>query len=133
VNKKGQVLVANRSQVRRMTLAALLAQHGYAVDEASTSEETQRLVRTKHFDCVLTEYRLPEVESHRLVVELRSENPGTQVIVFDALPDTPTYVRFMEEGVFDYLVAQEGAARLVEQTGRAVAMSQAGATATAPD
>lgn len=131
MNPRGQILVANRSQIRRMTVAALLAELGYSVDEAGSSEEAQALAKAKHFDCVLTEYHMPEVKSHRLVVELKSDSPDTQVIVFDALPDTPTYVRFMEEGAFDYLAPQEGAARLVEQTCRAVAASQAGARADA--
>ena len=122
----GQILIANRSEPRRLTLAALLTEVGYVVDEAGSSEEVLKLVKSKHFDCVLTEYRMPEVESRRLVVELRSDTPETQVIVFDALPDTPTYVRFMEDGAFDYLVSQEGASRLVEQTRRAVAASQGG-------
>ena len=124
MDNRGQVLIANRSQTRRTTVAALLAKLGYSVDEAETSEDVQRLAKTKHFDCVLTEYAMPAVESRRLVIELKSDSPETQVIVFDALPDTPTYVRFMEEGVFDYLGPNEGADRLVEQTRRAVSMSQ---------
>ena len=127
----GQVLIANRSETRRTTLANLLQGLGYVVDEADSSDQVLHLAKTKHFDCVLTEYGLPGGDARRLVVELKSGDPDTQVIVFDALPDTPTYIRFMEDGAFDYLGPNEPADRLLDRTRHAVALSKAGPQAQA--
>jgi len=126
VNGSGRILIVDSGEKPHGSLAEELIGLGYRVQTASSEQEALAMARLVPFDCVVTDYRLPESDCDRLITETRQCRPATQVIVVDAAADTQRYMEVMNEGAFDYFPPWTRREEVLSQIHRAVDVSQAG-------
>ncbi|MHA7001261.1 response regulator [Aeromonas schubertii] len=90
----GQVMVVDDNQVNLSVASAMLHKLGWGVCEAHSGEEAYRLCRERHFDLVLMDIHMAELDgletSRRLNTLPESQRPG-QILALtaDCSPDLP--------------------------------------------
>ncbi len=97
------VLLADDEKLQRETLAGFLRGAGYRVLEASDGREALEAARRETVDLVLTDLRMPELDGHGLLRELKGMNPSVAVIVMTAYGTVESAVEAMQAGAFSYL------------------------------
>lgn len=93
----GTALLVEDEDLVRTSTADMLAELGYAVQDAESAEEALRLVdRGLRFDLLVTDHLMPGMTGTELAHELRARRPDLPVLVvsgyadMDALaPDLP--------------------------------------------
>ena len=104
--KRILVLVIEDNRLVRDGLAALLGGHPdlKVVAAAETATAGLAHMRATKPDVVLVDATLGNGDSHRLVRDLKSERPGTRVIVMDLLPVQEDVIAFVRAGANGFIV-----------------------------
>lgn len=105
-----RILLIDDDQVDRTAVRRALAKSGLAHDltEASDGTTGLRLAQGQAFDCVLLDYRLPDVDTFELLAALLSPAGGTQAVLMLTGEDDPDVAfRLMRAGALDYLAKAE--------------------------
>jgi len=79
-----RVLVVDDDAHTRVAVAKLLTAEGYDATVAADGEEAASLLATWRPDLVLTDLNMPRLDGRGLLLRVRSERPGTPVIVLSA-------------------------------------------------
>jgi two-component system, sensor histidine kinase and response regulator len=100
--------VADRQLVRR-AMKASTVQH--TIVEASDGASGFAAAKRETFDCVLLDYRLPDVDTFALLSALISPEGGNQpVVILTGETDPELPLRLMRAGALDYLAKSETSA-----------------------
>ena len=100
----GRFLVVDDDASQRRMLAGFLEDLEAEVVEAKSGEEALELVLSDHPDVVLTDLRMPGMDGHELLVEIRRVNPEIRVLVATAYGTVEGAVQCLKDGAFDYLL-----------------------------
>ncbi len=103
------------------SLERVLKGKGYAVTLADRGDEGLELARTKDFDVVITDLRMPGLSGLDLVRELHAAKPRLPIILMTAFGTTETAIEATKSGAYDYLLKPFEMPELIEVVGRAVA------------
>jgi signal transduction histidine kinase/response regulator of citrate/malate metabolism len=100
-----RILIVDDDDLDRLAVRRCLHQAGLAatVDEARSPAETLQQVRSEHYDCILLDYYLPELDGLALLADIRELAPQTPVVVFTGRGDEDIAVEMMKAGAADYL------------------------------
>ncbi len=149
-----RVLVIDDEPDVRLTLAHLLKRLGASAETAEDVASGLAAARTKAFDLVITDLRLPDGSGMDIVLTLEQERPTLPVAVLTAYGDIDTAVAAMKHGAVDFLtkpVSRERLAQLLQavaalrrdrissrwevvgESGAGKALSQAGKSLTSTD
>ncbi|MEO0947585.1 MAG: ATP-binding protein [Cyanobacteria bacterium J06641_5] len=82
----------------------------YQIWEAESAEEALQLCRDRHWDLVLLDLQLPDMDGLELWEQLKQANTGIRppaTILLTAFGDEATAVRALKGGISDYLVKQQ--------------------------
>lgn len=104
------ILLIDDDQVDRATVRRALAKSGLAHElvEAADGKSGLELARGRHFDCVLLDYRLPDIDSAELLAALLSPEGGKQtVLMLTGVSDQEIALRLIQAGALDYLTKAE--------------------------
>jgi signal transduction histidine kinase len=104
------ILLIDDDQVDRATVRRALAKSGLAHElvEAADGRSGLELARGRHFDCVLLDYRLPDIDSAELLAALLSPEGGKQaVLMLTGVSDQEIALRLIQAGALDYLTKNE--------------------------
>ncbi len=96
------LLVEDRDSLRRM-LATALGQEGYEVVAAADGESGIEEIRSRDYDLVLTDLKLPGASGLDVVAASREARPHVPVIVLTAHGTVQTAVDAMKRGANDFL------------------------------
>lgn len=77
---------------------------GCDVDGAATGEEGIALFQSRHFDAVLCDLVLPDIEGTEVLARLRKIAPAVPVIIMTAYGSVPTAVAALKSGAHDYIL-----------------------------
>ncbi len=99
-----RLLVVDDDSGQRETLAAFLRDLGAEVDEAGDGDQALQRLRGGHFDLVITDLRMPELDGHELLREVKQLNPEIGVILVTAYGTVEGAVRCLRDGADDYLL-----------------------------
>jgi CheY-like chemotaxis protein/anti-anti-sigma regulatory factor len=102
--RKSRVLVVDDEESVRITTAAILEQEGYEVSTASDGHEALALAARGHFDLVLTDLRMEDMDGSTLLHELQQRHPGVVTIVLTGYASIESSIDALRQGVYDYLV-----------------------------
>lgn len=105
-----RILLIDDDQVDRTAVRRALTKSGLAheLTEAPDGTTGLRLAQGKAFDCVLLDYRLPDVDTFELLASLLSPAGGTQAVLMLTGEDDPDVAfRLMRAGALDYLSKAE--------------------------
>lgn len=101
---KHRVLVVDDEENVRLTTAAILEQEGYHVETASDGREALETVGRSHFDLVLTDLRMEDMDGITLLHELQTRHPSVVTVVLTGYASIESSIDALRQGVYDYLV-----------------------------
>lgn len=99
-----QVLLVDHDGVSRYTLSKALERVGYIVAEASFAEQALDMLSRQHYDLILTEIHLPEIDGIELLRRVKARATDAVVILITGDPSVETAVQAFRGGAQDYLV-----------------------------
>jgi two-component system response regulator PilR (NtrC family) len=99
----GNILIVDDERSMREFLAIFLRRAGHRVEAAAGGHEGVATLRSREFDVVITDLRMPEVGGLEILAEAKKLYPETQVVVVTAFATTETAIAAMKAGAYDYL------------------------------
>ena len=101
----GAILIADDNRVNRLLLARGLEQEGHTVVFAEHGREALELLRKDHFDLMLLDVLMPELDGYEVLAELKRDPilRDIPVIMTSSLDELDSVVKCVEMGAEDYL------------------------------
>ena len=84
-------------------LSSYFNELGFQSEYSFRGEGGLKLVREKHFDVLLCDYRLPDKDGFEILKEIRKIRPDLPVIIITGYSDVKTAVNVIKYGAFDYV------------------------------
>ena len=97
------IVLVEDEEVLRRSLGKTLERLGHSVRTAPSAEAAQALLAEGPPDLLITDFRLPGMSGHELLVAVKSVHPHVAVIVITAHGTIDDAVAAMREGAADYL------------------------------
>ena len=99
-----RVLVVDDEESVRITTAAILEQAGYEVATASDGRDALDMAARSHYDLVMTDLRMDDMDGMTLLHELQARHPNVVTIVLTGYASIESSIDALRQGVYDYLV-----------------------------
>jgi two-component system response regulator PilR (NtrC family) len=87
----------------REFLGIYLRREGYRIEAAPGGTEAMAALKSRTFDLVITDLRMPDGDGLQILSEAKRLHPDTEVIVVTAFSTTETAIAAMKAGAHDYL------------------------------
>ena len=97
------ILVVDDDQGAQSALIQVLRREKYVADGTSSAREALEKLSEKSYDLVITDIRMEGMDGMELMRAVKSQCPGTPVIVMTAFASIDTAIRSIHEGAYDYL------------------------------
>jgi two-component system, NtrC family, response regulator GlrR len=107
-------------------LAMRLAAAGHRVSKAGSAEQALAALALERPQLVISDVQLPGIDGLELFERIRSVHPTVPVILLTAHGTIPDAVEATSRGVFTYLTKPFDGKQLLEQVGKALALSGPG-------
>jgi signal transduction histidine kinase len=101
---EARILVVDDESNVLLTLKVILQEEGYRVDTASDGLEAVEAIRSNHYDLVLTDLKMPEVDGLELLAELQKSSPTTVTIMMTGYGSVDTAIDAVRLGAYEYLL-----------------------------
>jgi DNA-binding response OmpR family regulator len=98
------ILVVDDEYAARRTLANLLQHAGYQVAEAGNGKGALELVTRRHFDLVILDLKMPDLDGTEVLAQARPLARDTVFIILTAFGTMDSAVTALRHGAFDYLL-----------------------------
>jgi DNA-binding NtrC family response regulator len=102
--RRSRILVVDDEENVRITTAAILEQEGYDVGTASDGRAALEMAARSHYDLVLTDLRMEDMDGSTLLHELQQRHPSVVTIVLTGYASIESSIDALRQGVYDYLV-----------------------------
>ncbi len=99
-----RILVAEDKENLCRLIETTLKEAGYEVSIALGGDEAIREIRSRPFDVVVSDMRMPGANGLQVFREARAQSYQPDVILMTAFADTREAVQMMKEGAADYIV-----------------------------
>ncbi|HEX7499638.1 MAG TPA: sigma-54 dependent transcriptional regulator [Polyangia bacterium] len=99
----GDILVVDDERSMREFLGIYLRREGYRIEVASGGTEAIAAIKSRAFDVIITDLRMPDVDGLTVLAEAKRTRPDAEVIVVTAFSTTETAIAAMKAGAHDYL------------------------------
>jgi DNA-binding NtrC family response regulator len=96
------IVVDDEDSIRRRCVR-LLSRQGYEVIGAADSQAALNLTRTKPFDLMLVDIRMPGLDGIELMSLVKADDPSVEAIVMTGYASVDTAVKAIKQGAYDYL------------------------------
>lgn len=100
-NQSKRILVVDDEQHITQNLLAVLDQGGYIAEIAHTSKQALTLADRNHFNCVLSDDRMPDMSPNELFRDFQRCHPGLPIILMSSC----SYEDFPQLGLTEGVVA----------------------------
>lgn len=97
------ILVIDDEKSIRKALSEILIAEGYKVEEAVDGLEGYNLIKSKSYDCVLSDKKMPKKDGLELLEALQKDNIDIPIIMISGHGSTDTAVEAVKRGAFDYI------------------------------
>ena len=116
----GRVLLVDDQPELRRIFRRTLVRLGHEVVEASNGRAAIELVRQQHFDVVLSDVRMPDMDGLELLQQLGELDAELPVVLISGGLDAEAERAAAEYGAFDYLMKPLAFEKLQDSTARAI-------------
>jgi len=101
----GAILIADDNRVNRLLLGRGLEQQGHTVVFADHGRAALDLLRSRHFDLMLLDVLMPELDGYQVLEELKLDPHlrDIPVVMTSALDELDSVVKCVQMGAEDYL------------------------------
>ncbi|MCC7030287.1 MAG: sigma-54-dependent Fis family transcriptional regulator [Chitinophagaceae bacterium] len=97
------ILVIDDEKSIRKALSEILVGEGYKVDEATDGLEGYNLIKSKKYDCILSDIKMPRMNGLEMLDKLISDGIETPIIMISGHGTTDDAVEAVKTGAFDYI------------------------------
>jgi len=97
------VLIIDDEESQLQSLKTFLSKRDYKIYTASDGESGIKIIRDTLIDVVLTDFKMPGMDGHTVLKNVKSINPEIDVVVMTAFGTIESAVNLMKDGAFDYL------------------------------
>jgi len=119
-----RILVVDDEPVVNESCRRVLADEGYEVDTIESGRDGLERASARHFDLVVTDLKMPDLDGMELIRELRRQRPDTAIVVITGYATVPSAIEAMRLGVADYIEKPFTPQQLSEAAHRAVAAAE---------
>lgn len=97
------ILVIDDEKSIRKALSEILLGEGYKVDEATDGLEGYNLIKSKKYDCILSDIKMPKMNGLEMLDKIINEGIETPIIMISGHGTTDDAVEAVKKGAFDYI------------------------------
>lgn len=101
--KPSTILIADDDDSLRRVLEFQLEEAGYSVLTAENGSDAFEIFSNKNIDCLITDWRMPQMSGLELLRRTNALNNEVPVVVITAFGDVETAVKAMQGGAFDFI------------------------------
>ena len=98
-----RILLVEDEQSIRDTVKLNLELEGYEVVTASTGKKALKAIKEQHFDLIILDIMLPEVDGYQIAEQTRLTNTRVPIIMVTAKADGADRIQGLKKGADDYL------------------------------
>ncbi len=100
---KSRILVVDDEMVVKQVVLDFLEMKGFEVVGADNGKEAMEKLSEAHYDLVLSDIRMPEMDGLELLKNVKKKYPDTGMIMFTGFADIHAAVDAMKLGAYDYV------------------------------
>ena len=113
-----RVLVVDDEVVVVNSIRKSLLRRGHTVDEAFNGKEALARILSQHYDLVLLDMRMPDLNGLELLPKIKNHRPNLPVVIVTGYASIDTAVEAVRRGASDYLGKPFSPEELYDVTGR---------------
>ena len=102
-NKSQQILIVDDELSLLEFLELMLSREGYKVSCAQSGKKAISMIKKKHFDLLLCDSSLGDINGIDVLRAAKKQNPHTVVIMISGYASAETTVEAMNEGAYGYI------------------------------
>ena len=99
--QKPKVLLVDDDKNTRETLQRGLKRAGYEIFTAENGSTAIPILQEEEIDCLVTDYKMPDMDGMRLATSARVVRPSVAIIMISAFANVDTAVLAIKQGIFD--------------------------------
>jgi DNA-binding NtrC family response regulator len=103
VRKESAILVIDDEPLSRAAIARWLGSAGFKIVQAASGEDGLWAIDQHQFSCVVTDFRLPDLDAHAFVRKCHRIAPTLPVVVMSAPEDGQDAAQCLHEGASELL------------------------------
>ena len=111
---KAKVLVVDDEAVVRESYLRTLDGIRYNVRTAPDGGEALRMMEAEHFDVILLDIRMPEMDGIEVLRQIKERWPECEVVIITGYPSIETAKEAVRLGAYNYLAKPVGPKEVVE-------------------
>jgi DNA-binding NtrC family response regulator len=115
-----RILIIDDERPILLTLEALLSRHNYQVETAGTAAAGRKLLKDKLPALVLLDLQLPDAEGLEMLDQIKTEHPGTQVIILTAHDTLSNAIESIKRGAYHFISKPYASEELLSLMDRAL-------------
>jgi DNA-binding NtrC family response regulator len=115
-----RVLAVDDEQVVCESIRRVLGEEGYNISTSTSSRDGLEMLRKEHFDLLLLDIKMPEMDGIELLRAARDVSPETEVLIITGYATIETAVEAIKLGAFDYLEKPVSPPQLIVAAARAL-------------
>ncbi len=100
---KDAILVVEDEQIARRNLSHILEKEGYAVTAAESGAKALSLLKSGHFDLVITDLKMEKVDGMAVMARAKALQPHAEVIMITGHATVDSAVEAMKKGAYYYI------------------------------
>ena len=104
MSNQARILVIDDDQNITKVVAAILRDKGYSVDTAGSGNEAIKKTQKNHYDLMLIDIRLPDIEGTELLTKIRDTTPKIRKIIITGYPTLSNAVTAVNKGADAYVM-----------------------------
>ena len=97
------ILIVDDESAMRHLLLTILEEEDYLVDDAENGKQALEKVENNHYDLVLCDIRMPELDGIGFLSRVLPKFPDLTVIMMSAYGSLETALNCMKNGAYDYI------------------------------
>src|SRR5690242_18582702 len=101
---RAKILVVDDERNVLLTVVAILEQEGYDVDSAGDGKSAIDAIRTRQYDLVLTDLKMPGVDGLGVLEAVRNTSPNTVTVMMTGYGSVDTALEAVQRGAYEYLL-----------------------------
>ena len=98
-----RILIVDDESSLREVLSIMLHREGYQVDTAVDGEQAASRLRSRSYDLVISDIRMPRMSGLELLRMIKEHTPETVVVMITAFSTSDEAVEAMKKGAYDYI------------------------------
>ncbi len=98
-----KILVVDDEENIRHMLSLLLRKAGYQTKTVGDGQQALKELLTSNWDMILSDIRMPEMDGHTLLTQIKERGLDTTVIMMSAYGDRDTALEAIQAGAYDYI------------------------------